>query len=227
MCDSCGQDHRTFLQRILPVSINVKTNHKSEYRSFFLGWQDLQDIRSADRLIDFNDGWMVGFTRGKRFCNNIRIEREVTIRHTTPGDYNTGAFVGDDFVPAATFDAFDSLFAISSMRNLIYDFNGLGTRITPYAGIGLGGLYVTGDIVTPDLGRAEWINDSAFAYQFIVGATRKISDRTEAFAEFRHYGTSGLELENDAGDPVIDFPFQNNSIIAGIRINMPRRGCCQ
>ena len=225
-CDQCGCDNRTFLQRILPISINIQSNHESRYIGFFGGYHDLQDIRAVDRLLEFDDSFILGFTRGRRFCGNIRLESEFAIRNSPVGDYFEGAFVGEDFVPTATYAATDGFFALSSMRNVLIDFNNIGTRVTPYAGIGLGGVAVTGDFINGTLGRADWINDAAFAYQFIVGATRKLNNRSEAYAEFRHFGTSGLDLENDAGDPVTSFAYQNNTVVFGLRLNRPARSCC-
>ena len=226
VCDQCGIDNRTFLQRLLPVSINVRSNHESRYTSFFGGYHNLQDIRSADRLIDFDDSFVLGFARGRRFCNRIRLEREFAIRNAPSANYIEGVAAGEDFLPSATFEATDGLFAFSSMRNLLIDFNGVGSRFKPYVGFGLGGVAVTGDIINDTIGRADWINDAAFAYQLIFGATRKIDQRSEIYAEFRHLGTSGLELENDAGDPTTDFAFQNNTIVFGFRLNRPARTCC-
>ena len=225
-CNNCGADQRTFLQRILPVSVSVRTNHESEYTSFFGGYHDMQDIRAVDRLIDFDDSFIVGFARGRRFCGNIRFESEFAIRDAPSGEYFQGSFVGSNFVPTSTNDVTDGLFIFSSMRNVLYDFNDLGTRIKPYVGLGFGGVFVTGDVINTPLGRADWINDNAFAYQFIVGATRKFNTRSEGYVEFRHLGTSGLELENDAGDPFTEFSLQNNTVVFGLRFNRPPRTCC-
>ena len=224
VCDQCGQDNRTFLQRVLPISISMRSNHESRYTGFFGGYHDMQDIRAVDRLLDFDESFILGITRGRRFCGNIRLESEFAIRNAPAANYFEGAFMGEDFIPTATYDATDGFFALSSMRNVLYDFNGLGTRLKPYVGLGLGGVAVTGDFINDTIGRADWINDTAFAYQFIIGATRKLNNRSEAYAEFRHFGTSGLELENDAGDPTTDFAFQNNTVVFGLRINRPR--CC-
>ena len=66
-CQQCGCDNRSFLQRILPVSLNIRSNHESRYIGFFGGYHDLQDIRAVDRLLEFDDSFILGFTRGRRF----------------------------------------------------------------------------------------------------------------------------------------------------------------
>lgn len=212
-------DNRSLLQRFSPISVSIRSNHETRYLGFFGGYYDLEDIRSADRLLDFEDSFIVGFTRGRKFCGNLRLESEYAIRNADAENYFEGTAMGEDFFPTATFDARDGFFAASSMKNVLYDFNNFNAPFKPYVGLGLGGIAVTGDFINDSLGRADWINDTAFAYQFIIGATRRINRGSELFAEFRHFGTSGLDLENDAGDPESSFAFQNNTVIFGFRVN--------
>lgn len=224
-CNQCGADNRTLLQRILPVSISMRSNHESCYTGIFGGYHDMQDIRAVDRLLDFDDSFILGFTRGRRFCGRIRLESEFAIRDAPAGDYFEGSFVGEDFVPTATYDGEDGFTILTSMRNVLFDFNRCG-QLQPYVGLGLGGALVTGDYINDAIGRADWINDVAFSYQFIIGATRRLrGTNNDAYVEFRHFGTSGLELENDAGDPVTDFALQNNTVVFGLRFNRPARNC--
>ena len=171
------------------------------------------------RLIEFNGGWQLGIKRGRIFSNGIRMENELTFRHNTNDTYSLGNFVGQMFVPTMTVDATDSVYQLNSMTNVLYDFQNYG-RTTPYVGIGMGGVYADGDIVTA-LPTNDFIDDWAWAYQLIVGASRQINSNASAFAEFKYFGTSGVEVEN-AGGVVGEFDLQSNNLIFGIRVNRPR-----
>ena len=174
------------------------------------------------RLVDFNDGWQLGIKRGRTFANGIRMESELTYRHTTNDTYSLGNFVGPNFVPTATFDAIDSVYQLSSMTNVLYDFrNSSGT--TPYIGVGLGGVYADGDIITPAVGVNNFIEDYAFAYQLIAGASRRISGNAVGYVEYKYFGSSGVDVEQvGVAGAVGDFDLQSNNVIFGIRWNRPR-----
>jgi opacity protein-like surface antigen len=225
---NCNCRYLDGLSRILPVSVRICSNHCSRYISVFAGYYDLEDFDGVaggtTLLTEFNDGWQAGFAMGRRFPGNLRLESEFSIRHHTNDTVSTGMFVGPVFVPAAVFDAVDSIYSVHSMRNLLYDFNGLGGKTIPYVGAGAGGMFVDGDIVTPGLGRVDFIDDTAFAYQLIAGVTRRFNCCSEAYAEFRYFGTSGVDVETAVGMPFADpeFDFQSNQVIFGFR--MTRRG---
>ena len=226
-CNGC-RGNQSLLSRLLPVSINIESNHCCKYVSIFGGYVDLEDYRGdagggMDRLIDFNGGWQMGIKRGRIFANGIRIENELTYRHNTAGTYYTGNFVGPmNFVPTSSVDATDSISGYSSMNNVLYDFKRQGRRTTPYVGFGVGGSYVQGEILTP--GRVDYIDDTALSYQLILGASRQINKKTFAFAEYKYFGTSGVEFENNVGMPATpgDFGYQSNNLIFGLRFIRPR-----
>lgn len=210
--------------------INVTSNACNKYVSFFAGYSDLEDFDSdqfggGTGLISFNDGWTIGFTRGRRFPNNWRLESEFRAQHNTADTFQLGDFVGMDFVPTAEFDATDSVYSLTSMRNLIHDFDYFCSRTVPYLGVGVGGLYANGDVVVPALGEAYGINDWAFAYQLIAGLSRKINCCTEAYAEYRYFGTNGLEVQNDTSTATAaffdEFDYQSNNVVFGVRITIP------
>lgn len=220
------------LGSFLPVKVSVRTNHEYRYISPFVGYFDLQDYRGtlgADgRLIDFNDGWQAGVKIGRAFANGIRVESEYSFRHATVDSDNLGSFVGPDFVPTTSFDAVDDLYVLSSITNVLIDLKQLCRRgYTPYVGFGAGGAYVNGDIVTPGLGRADAVDDTTFAYQFIAGVSKRLNRHVEGFAEYKYFGTTGVDVEDAAG--VVferDFPFQSDNVLFGLRIAIPNsRGC--
>ena len=232
---TCGYNERnpgSRLAKLLPVSVSVRSNHQYRYISLFGGYFDLQDYRAPTgingRSIDFNDGWQAGAKIGRAFANGIRLESEYTFRHATIDTYDVGNFVGPDFVANASFDAIDDLYVLSSMTNLLLDLKRFCRRgTTPYVGIGFGGAYVNGDIVTPDLGRTDVIDDTTFAYQFIAGVSKRLNRYVEGFAEYKYFGTTGVEVENEAGVVFArDFPFQSDNVLFGLRIAIPNsRGC--
>ena len=220
---------QTFGGRLLPFTARLCSNHCARYISLFGGYVDLEDYDGVlppdTRLIDFNGGWQLGLKRGRIFDNGIRLESEFTFRHNTNDSYSLGNFVGMDFVPTMTVDATDSIFQISNLTNVLFDLQNFSTdRTTPYVGFGLGGVYADGDIVTA-LPTNDSIDDYAFAYQLIVGLNRRINDTVSGFAEFRHFGSSGVDVENAAGMMVGEFDLQSNNLIFGLQFIRPNR-CC-
>ncbi len=233
-CDSCSPGNCEYLggplARLLPVSVRMCSNHCCKYTSFFGGYVDLEDydgmIAPLDRLVEFNGGWQMGIKRGRVFENGLRLESEFTFRHNTIDSYSVGNFVGPDFVPTMTFDAIDSVYQISSMTNLLVDLKGLTTNgFTPYVGFGTGGVYADGDIIVPATGVNLSIDDYAWAYQLIVGVNRSISNNVVGFAEYKYFGTSGVDVD-EAGVAVGDFDLQSNNLIVGLSFIRPNR-CCR
>lgn len=229
-CDECTPGNcQTFGSRLLPVSFRLCSNHCSRYISVFGGYVDLEDYDGSSgagagsRLLEFNDGWQLGLKRGRVFNNGIRLESEISFRHNTNDSQSLGNFVGTDFVPASTFDSIDSVFQISTMTNVLYDLtNWTVGQTTPYVGLGLGGVYADGDIITPGLGTNDFIDDYVFAYQLIVGLNRRINNNFSGFAEYKYFGSSGVDFENVAAGGVVgDFDLQSNNIIFGLRFRRP------
>ena len=212
--------------------MSLRTNHTHRYIGLFGGYFDLQDYRAptptGGRSIDFNDGWQGGVKIGRAFANGIRLESELSFRHATIDTYDVGNFVGPDFVATNSFDAIDDLYVLNSMTNVLLDLKRFCRRgMTPYVGIGFGGAYVNGDIETPALGRTDVIDDTTFAYQFIAGVSKRLNRNVEGFAEYKYFGTTGVDVENEAGAVFArDFPFQSDNVLFGLRITIPNsRGC--
>ena len=83
-------------------------------------------------------------------------------------------------------------YAYSFMANLVRDLNGLQFRgITPYVGGGIGLMLIDGSM-TGALGTID-LEDEAFAYQFIAGASKSIRSDVELFTEYRYLGTTETE----------------------------------
>ena len=213
--------------QFLPVQVRMCSNHNCKYVSVFGGYVDLEDydgVAAATRLIQFNGGWQLGLKRGRIFDNGLRLESEFSYRHNTADDYSLGNFVGPDFVAMSTVDATGSVYQISTMTNVLKDLNALSVNgTTPYVGFGLGGVYADGDIETA-LPTADNISDYAFAYQLIVGLSRQISSNVNAFAEYKYFGSSGVEVENSGMAMAVgEFDLQSNNVIFGLQFIRPNR----
>jgi len=175
------------------------------------------------RFIEFNGGWTIGGKRGRVYDNGVRLEGEFSFRHNTIDTYSLGSFVNDEFVAAQTFDAVDSVYQLSTLTNVLVDLRRLqvlGT--TPYVGVGVGGVFVDGDIIVPEVNGNLFIDDYAFAYQLIAGVNYKLRNNVSAFFEYKYFGTSGVDLE-DATSSIGDFDLQSNNISFGLTFLRPRR----
>ena len=220
LCPSCSRSGR-------PFSVRLNSNHCATYTAIFGGYVDLEDYDypagGGSNLADFNDGWQIGFKRGLIFQNGIRLESEFSFRHNTNDSVSVGSFVGQEFVPTGQADATNSLYQISNLTNILYDFQGFG-RTTPYIGVGAGGVYADGDIQAPGVPVDASIADYTFAYQLIAGVSRRISPRLTGFAEYKYFGTSGVEVGDSlTGADLVDFDLQSNNVIFGLRWNRARR----
>ena len=233
-CGDCGCcDNRGLLARCLPFRIRVRSNACSRYVSFFGGYTALENYDGfvnfgtpMTREITFKDGYNLGAAIGRRWPNNFRSEMELVYRRNSADVYNQGSFVGNDFVPTATFDAINQFSSFSWMTNLLYDFNIRSNRTVPYIGLGCGLIWADGDIITPDLNRTDSINSEArWAYQLIGGISRQINCRLQGYVEYRYQGTSGFRVR-DASMPNIDigrFALQSSNVLFGFRWNLRNR----
>jgi len=198
------------------------------YLSFFGGWQDLRNYTGEgtggnDRQIGWEqDGYLLGLSLGRRLADNMRIECELTYREDSATDYSLGNIVNGNFVPFATFNAIGDVHSISTMANLLYDFNGIRTKMKPYVGFGFGGVFVDGEIATSALGRTDSFTGDAFAYQLIAGVSRKFCHWAEGYAEYRYFGTSAIDIDTLAGANIGgEFDYESSNVLFGIRLTLP------
>lgn len=225
-CDECTPGNcQTFGGGLLPFKARLCSNHCCRYVSVFGGYVDLEDydgMAAASRLIEFNGGWQFGIKRGRIFNNGVRLESEFSFRHNTNDVYSLGNFVGPDFVAMSTVDATGSVYHVSNMTNVLKDLDSLATNgVTPYVGFGLGGVYADGEIETA-LPTFDFISDYAFAYQLIVGLNRRVSNNVSAFAEYKYFGSSGVEVQDGTGAVVGEFDLQSNNLLFGLQFIRPR-----
>ena len=107
--------------------------------------------------------------------------------------------------------------ATAIMANAIYDFDAMGL-VTPYVGAGLGFAKIKLDNASPFGATSYKDSDNAFAYQGIVGASYKIKDNLDFFADYRYLGTRGLDVTSSAGNRG-SFDYASHAVMAGLRFS--------
>jgi opacity protein-like surface antigen len=105
------------------------------------------------------------------------------------------------------------------MSNVYYDFQNCNFHnIVPYVGTGIGVVIANGDFSTPAIDLS--IKDEAFAYQFIAGASKKMSSSVDLFAEHRFLESSDLEIKKTSTLPAAkigDYASKSNNVFFGLR----------
>ncbi|TWU33279.1 outer membrane protein [Novipirellula artificiosorum] len=184
------------------------------YVSLFGGWNFLHDYTGESGNFDiiggFSDGWAIGGALGRRIGNGFRAELEFAFRSNT-----ADTFVAPRGRVAGEWSGHS--FAYSGMGNVYYDVCDLQVAgITPYIGGGIGLAVVDADFES--LGLPIEIQDAAFAYQAIVGATKQLNRSVDLFAEYRYVGTTDITAEPQGFEPV-DASTELENVFFGIRLN--------
>jgi OOP family OmpA-OmpF porin len=162
----------------------------------------------------FKDGYMTSAAIGWGLGNGFRPELEIgwhandVKRGFTQNSLATGFVLNGGRATQLTF-----------MGNLLYDIQ-TGTNWTPHLGVGIG----------VDSGRVEGVNIPAgnapidthgtvFAYQGIAGLEYAIAPSFHVGLEYRHMGTSSIQI---AGNPAAlgsSYTFNSNDILATMRFS--------
>lgn len=178
------------------------------YISGFGGWSDLSDYSGnlgGPATGTFNDGFVLGFSRGWYVNDNTRFEIERSWRNNTGENW-------DDVFGSTQFDGqFNSY---STLLNTVREF-GSG-RVKPYAGAGIGLTVQDGDFDAN--GNHYRFDDWRLAYQGILGLSVKQSDAAELFCEFRYLGNTDSGIEDSAGIRVDEFAYLSESVVFGFRL---------
>jgi len=158
----------------------------------------------------FSDGIGFGVAIGREFHNCFRAELEYSLRsNAADGWWVNGA--GTDWTGTLNTSAF--------MSNVYYDFQNCNFHnIVPYVGTGIGVVIANGDFSTPAIDLS--IKDEAFAYQFIAGASKKMSSSVDLFAEYRFLESSDLEIKKTSTLPAAkigDYASKSNNVFFGLR----------
>jgi OOP family OmpA-OmpF porin len=189
------------------IRFGNRIRHPGEYVSVFGGWSDVHDYFGGDPIQGtFNDGFLVGYTIGRRLDCNTRIEREISWRNNSVGAFNDGS----GFNPAG-----GRINNYSTMFNLVRDFGGGKSRVRPYVGVGLGFSKQDGEIFVG--GGGVKADDFAFAYQGFFGMSLKQSDRVDLYCEYRYFANTDTEVEIFGGPQLGDFAYLSESFVFGLR----------
>ena len=166
-----------------------------KYIKLMAGWNLIEDDDELDGVGQTNDGFLLGFARGRRLNRNTRFEFESSWRN------NSGNFTG-----TTPLDGRVNVF--SPTVNLYRDF-GTGP-IRPYIGGGIGIAFQDAEFVTGE------IEDEAFAYQGAVGLAWNSRPGKDWFIEYRYYGNTDTDLEFN-GATIGDVSYEASNVIFGFR----------
>lgn len=156
---------------------------------------------------------------GQNLGNGNRSEIEFLYRANSAADYTLNQFNGAVLQSSATNPGYGTVNSYSTMANFYRDLTSFSLgNITPYLGGGFGVTYVDGNWSVPGAGLQYSIDDWAFAWQIMAGATIQLTNQTDFFTEYRYYDTSEVDIVNAAGGIIGDFNYENSSIVAGFRI---------
>jgi outer membrane protein OmpA-like peptidoglycan-associated protein len=92
-----------------------------------------------------------------------------------------------------------NLDAASALANVYYDI-ATGTAITPFIGVGVGGVDVSADKIRYTTAALHTLSNKdqiVFGYQGIVGASYALTDTLSLKADYRYLGTSTASLQED------------------------------
>ena len=158
----------------------------------------------------FSDGIGFGVAIGREFHDCLRAELEYSFRSNAGDDWwvnGSGTYWSGN------------LNTSPFMSNVYYDFKNCNFHnLVPYVGTGIGVVFTDSDFNTPAVNVS--INDEAFAYQFIAGASKPMSNSIDLFAEYRFLGTNDLLVQRTSPLPaqkIGDFKMESNNVFFGFR----------
>lgn len=195
----------------------------ASYLAIHTGWNGLQDYNGNDFEIpipppspairegSFNDGWAIGGAIGRRLNKAVRFEGEFTFRDNTADQWIVNQ------IPLGDWNGHFNQFSL--MANLYHDFGNFQfLGCTPYIGGGIGIAFLDGEFNTATLDLD--IDEESFAFQVIAGASKQLSQNTDAFVEYRYLETDDFDLINVTPPVPVEFgsdPYQANSVLFGLR----------
>lgn len=156
-----------------------------------------------------NHGFAYGAAFGYAFNNNVRAEAEATFRSNGVGP---SVFAGGDF-PFTSGRASSK----AAMVNAYYDFK-TDFPVTPYIGAGFGGADVSFTDYRPQLNLINVANGSgtAFAYQYMIGASYDITPKIALNLEYRYFATRPIQFLTALADINERTDYRNNTILGGV-----------
>lgn len=172
-----------------------------------VNWARDRDITRAGASVspDYDLGPAVsghlGYNFGQVGPVGLRTEGEVVWRHDGVDQLNGR-------------DASGSLSSLGLFGNLLADIP-TGTALTPYVGVGLGGVQVrVNDVAAPGFGRvddSEW----KLGYQGIAGLSYALTDKLALRGDYRYMATTSPTFTADNGQSV-KVPTGNHTLMVGL-----------
>lgn len=184
---------------------------------------------------EFDTGYTFSGALGRRFSNGLRAEIELAFQNNDVDTHrdvqaanipldaeDVGVLISGAPLQGATVgevvaDGRGSVDTNFLMANVYYDFNQLGA-FTPYVGAGAGIGFTTVKYVPSGVGIVD-DEETAFAYQAIVGASYAFNDRTALFAQYRYRATEDIETSVDLFPASLDVENRASVFEAGLRFN--------
>jgi len=155
--------------------------------------------------IDFDPGPIAVIAAGYKFDNGFRGELELA------GRWNDVESVG------STSSSGDTA-AYSGMLNALYDIKIEGP-ITPYVGAGLGIARIDDNSVSPIGGSSVSDDDTALAYQAILGISYDLSESMALTADYRYFASDDLSLTT-ASSVAVEQEYSSHAILVGLRLEL-------
>ncbi len=190
-----------FLNGAVPVSHNAAVA-ACDVRRWYIGlnggWQERETVHEAGdptTFIIFDSGFLINAQLGYRF-DLFRVEAEYSFMNNAVDQAGSGGAVSSSS---------GNIGLRAFMANIYHDFNLFDWLWEPYVGAGIGiyqseinSMYpdffgtVPGDPLFPRM-PLNTTSDMPLAYQFRVGASRPVGQRTELLIGYRYF--RGEELE--------------------------------
>lgn len=160
---------------------------------------------------DHDPAIMAGGSLGYIFANGFRVEGEIAYRNNNIAKLGGTSVKGDNTTA-------------SLMLNILYEYQpggggiyGGGSLLSPYIGVGGGGVRIAFEDVTFDL-VTTLINDASylFAYQFIGGVAVELSENVVLTLDYRYLRAESVGLTDIVG-ATYDFDSDQSTFMLGLR----------
>ena len=163
------------------------------------------------------DNYAAGGAWGCMLHPLARGELEFSYRENDIDEYHVMEFDGGILDSQSSTPAFGQIQGLAGMVNFLAhtDARRIGC-CSLYGGGGIGLLWVDGGFSTAQ--ETFTVSDASFAYQFIAGGNYVLSERLDAFVEYRYLGADYIEVQNaTSGIPMGDHSYDSHGVFMGFR----------
>ena len=154
--------------------------------------------------VDFETGMSGAAFIGTKVNETFRVELELSQRSMDLDRVAAASASGDAKTSAL-------------MGNAVMDID-LDLPITPYVGAGVGMARVSLNNASPFGGSSIDDSDTTLALQGMAGASYKLTDTVDAFADYRYFTTGDADFTTAAGNST-SLDMSSHSLMAGLRLN--------